>query len=780
MSGQTGSNTTSPSSVSPEIAKQDQWISGFVGKTVDRSKSTIGTARAEPPTQPPPTWNQATPTPGPVPQGPELGGQRPSGTALADQKKQLADVDLALKGLDDAAATIGSPIARGPTDTTITALKLRRDALANASGAKAIEAEVKKAPALLSDIGVAKTAAEKAKTDWDKLVARRAEVQKALNGAANWIGFLPKGSEGALTGELNGLKTRLADLEKTASIADYDTALTTLEHDSTAFNSKATDASIPSYAAKQLDTLRIVATRSNKIIQPNPMQNRLTTLTEDQKNAMSGLAGDARTTELRRIGDDAATAWKAGWAAYQTREKIGKQLYAFRVPLGVLPTGTDKTNLANEKLALETASKEAFKRTDEDIGAVKTALTTVSGNADTLKAKLDRAQVAVLDVDKTKTLIANSLLEAKKTIDAISDEPTKKGFDQLYDALVKRRDDALALTSVPNQKSALFAINKDALALVERANKVSFDAQLAQPDGKQKIAAMVKGFGDTTNDPVKQAVCKAAMSACYKVNLDIPEGMSVSRLPTLFELFGQVPAKDLKNLKTLEYETDPDMGSSYYSAGKIVLNKIGTEGHTYQMDRSKPESRVNYFNATTLHEIGHNADDANSIMSSNQSTGNFGGWKSETIDSVAEAYYEGSFKALVGTGKKPSKDHLMKMIKLVLQSGTCAKPANASADMGTLFDDWTSITGSQGYRNLTLIRNDSTSPWEKYIDCGDGRSYHEGYAGVWYSYLATARSSKISDYMWRAPGEWFADQYAYYRMHKDKSPPTAIASYVQD
>jgi hypothetical protein len=773
MSGQTGTDTSATPKATPLIVEQDQWITGFTGISVDRSQP-------EPPLQPTAALDGTEPISGPLPQGPSAGSRRPGATLLSDQQKQVTSVDNALQELTNTAAAIGSPIARGPTDTAIAALKLRRDALANAGATAAIQAEIKKVPALLADINLAKTAAQTAKDDWDKLVARKDVVETRLTSAENWIKQLPKGSAGAITNELTALRTRISNLATAASLADYGTALTALESDSTAFFAKARETSVPSYANKQLDLLRSVARRCGDIATPNPMQNRLNTLTEDQKNAMQSLTGSARTDELARIGSDAVAAVNVGWAAYQARVKITRQLYAFRVPLGALPSGPEKTTLTNDKLALETAVKDAFKRTDENIAAVGTALATVSNNAGALKTRLDRAQVAILDVEKTKTQIAASLAEARKTIDAITDDPTKKGFDQLYANLVKRRDDALAITSVANQKAELFAVNKEALAIVERANKTSFEAQLSQPDGKKKIADLVKTFGETTSDPVKQAICRAAMSACYKVDLDIPEGMSVTRLPKLFELFGQVPAKDLKNLKTLEYETDPDMGSSYYSRGKIVLNKIGSDGHTYQMDRSKPESRVNYFNATTLHEIGHNADDASSIMSNNMSGANFGGWKSETVDSVAAAHYETSFKSLVGTGKKPSKDHLIKMIHQVLQTGASTKPANATADLGTLFDDWNAITRSQGYRNLTLVRNDTSSPWEKNIDCSDGRSYHEGYKGVWYSYLATARATKISDYMWRAPGEWFADQYAYYRMHADKSPPASIATYVKD
>jgi len=47
------------------------------------------------------------------------------------------------------------------------------------------------------------------------------------------------------------------------------------------------------------------------------------------------------------------------------------------------------------------------------------------------------------------------------------------------------------------------------------------------------------------------------------------------------------------------------------------------------------------------------------------------------------------------------------------------------------------------------------------------RVCHEAYAGDWYSYALSARAATgISDYQWRAPGEWFAEIYALYYLGK--------------
>jgi hypothetical protein len=45
-----------------------------------------------------------------------------------------------------------------------------------------------------------------------------------------------------------------------------------------------------------------------------------------------------------------------------------------------------------------------------------------------------------------------------------------------------------------------------------------------------------------------------------------------------------------------------------------------------------------------------------------------------------------------------------------------------------------------------------------------GRTFHQAYAGRWESFLAAAKTDGVTEYQFRAPGEWFADLYAWYFM----------------
>ncbi len=49
------------------------------------------------------------------------------------------------------------------------------------------------------------------------------------------------------------------------------------------------------------------------------------------------------------------------------------------------------------------------------------------------------------------------------------------------------------------------------------------------------------------------------------------------------------------------------------------------------------------------------------------------------------------------------------------------------------------------------------------------RVYHEGYPNTWFSYLADARKRGITSYQFRAPGEWFSELYAAWKIGKLKA-----------
>jgi len=55
------------------------------------------------------------------------------------------------------------------------------------------------------------------------------------------------------------------------------------------------------------------------------------------------------------------------------------------------------------------------------------------------------------------------------------------------------------------------------------------------------------------------------------------------------------------------------------------------------------------------------------------------------------------------------------------------------------------------------------------------RIYQEAYPNAWVSYLADARKRGITGYQFRAPGEWFAELYAAWKVGKLKPSNPAVA-----
>jgi hypothetical protein len=86
--------------------------------------------------------------------------------------------------------------------------------------------------------------------------------------------------------------------------------------------------------------------------------------------------------------------------------------------------------------------------------------------------------------------------------------------------------------------------------------------------------------------------------------------------------------------------------------------------------------------------------------------------------------------------------------------------------------DWRALKAHAGvvWFNAVKMSGDHAGLWSK----GDGgtayavsgRIYQESYKSLWNSYDAGARRNAVSNYQFRAPGEWFAELYGIYYMKK--------------
>jgi hypothetical protein len=80
--------------------------------------------------------------------------------------------------------------------------------------------------------------------------------------------------------------------------------------------------------------------------------------------------------------------------------------------------------------------------------------------------------------------------------------------------------------------------------------------------------------------------------------------------------------------------------------------------------------------------------------------------------------------------------------------------------------------------DLCASRRNDKRPWGSPHDIG-GRSYHESYANDWWSYETATRAKALTvrDYQWRAPGEFFAELYAY-SYFNSQPPPNGVEAAI--
>jgi hypothetical protein len=176
---------------------------------------------------------------------------------------------------------------------------------------------------------------------------------------------------------------------------------------------------------------------------------------------------------------------------------------------------------------------------------------------------------------------------------------------------------------------------------------------------------------------------------------------------------------------------------------------------------------ANGFSISTLHELGHSVDDRFKIMDSNQGKSGGGGWRQESLQSTAKVFVD-QFKA--GDAKnlsKPLDDGVLSKAVADALGGSVSRPDGMSdPDWGVL----------KPLLDLCVSRRNTAWPWGS-ANAHDinGRTYHEAYSGKWWSYETAVRAKALTvrDYQWRAPGEWFAELYAF-SFYNEKPPPGGV------
>lgn len=217
--------------------------------------------------------------------------------------------------------------------------------------------------------------------------------------------------------------------------------------------------------------------------------------------------------------------------------------------------------------------------------------------------------------------------------------------------------------------------------------------------------------------------------------------------------------------------TDADIQTDTSSYG--VLN-AGASGP------GSPEISLKTFNATLRHEIGHAVDSQLGIMQSWGQQQVAGGWiKYDSFEAFVDAIIAASGGMRYG-GEDLNRKYRKGMIDAVSASPqiTFSAALTAAGVTPPATDPGGAVSVVWEPERYSPAND---GPWynHKWVTRGD-RNFQTAYGSATslYSFLANVRTNRmITDYQWRAPGEWFAEVYQIY--YAETENPTLAEPGVQ-
>lgn len=367
---------------------------------------------------------------------------------------------------------------------------------------------------------------------------------------------------------------------------------------------------------------------------------------------------------------------------------------------------------------------------------------------------------------KTRKAMLKAIDDVKKTQDYgnayTAIDAFEKAAADLREATVKR---LMTQTGKSATKQATTLAKQDPALLKIIAGKQG---------GPELVDAVVKGIGSKAKTPEDKAVIVAAITARYGPTLTETENFSSKNLPLLYNVLGMVPSSHVSSdtVGQIQSHVFTRSEGGEYVGGDYANKTI----------RIAKTSEGTQFKSTTLHEVGHAVDDRKNLMTK-AGMDKHADWKKESVDSVADAIFAHfkkdfadaafwSSKNTTGVFKLPNKSEVADYLKAILKGND--SPAFPGDDNGTrkqVIDGHIAATICKEIRESNKFWDKGDSGAKKHR-VGD-RVYQEAYKDQWWSYEFSARkSSRIRDYTFRAPGEWFADAYAaFYQGKLSKKHP---------
>jgi len=228
-----------------------------------------------------------------------------------------------------------------------------------------------------------------------------------------------------------------------------------------------------------------------------------------------------------------------------------------------------------------------------------------------------------------------------------------------------------------------------------------------------------------------------------------------------------------------------DILMGYGNDGQLAQNVGGNQDTVYQaggMGPGSPQVNLAVFNATLRHEIGHAVDSNLGVMDSWGRQEVAGGW---TQYPSYEAFVDAIIAAQGGMSygnadlnkqyRQAMIDATTKQISFSDAMTAMGKTAPAADPGGAVSVVWTPDRWSPA----------GNGPWynHQWVTTTSGRNFQDAYggAGSLYSFIAAQRTARnVTDYQWRAPGEWFAECYQVYYSEQEAGPGTAVGGRLRE
>ena len=333
---------------------------------------------------------------------------------------------------------------------------------------------------------------------------------------------------------------------------------------------------------------------------------------------------------------------------------------------------------------------------------------------------------------------------------------------------------------------------------------------ISKPGGTKLLDDIVAGLGATAQQAVLLLAMKVrfglegitSIAAGVAGTTDVAESGTTAdadlALSKIYSLMTKVPDKHTKDNPSFkkikryaglgEDGTKSRTKGDYYDPTdkEIVLSVGSPDVYPYTLQdptelpditdpNCQPVDNVppKHFDNNTLHEAAHAIDDKKGFMNRNASGADYGGWIEHNGDVMPAAL--AAAKALKYDAGYIAK-YLLKETGIVEPpppSGTELTVWQAARDKAKTWADAIRF-GQNPWANGTACRTAITAGGFVI----EGRVYHEGYDGYWYSYLAEKRKQGVTGYQFRAPGEWFAELYASYGNRKLKKSHPAVTLFL--